>query len=245
MVESFFLASEQELTPHEVLRILQRESDDRQRRTRVARGLLTGIVVFVVAVTVLGIALGKDMGGIFGLFGLSGLIGITAASSGRHKMAARAAARLGDKRAFGPLVLLLSSEDPSIKKVAEEAVTALLPEIDELDYRALDADQQGALVKSLQSTKDLNLAVGILGLANRAGGVEMIGPLEQFCSARSPLKKNDKERAISLAKMALAEIRMRKARQKIDARVQELGGTLPEYASKVLGTEDETQGLTA
>lgn len=209
------------------------------------RALFTGLVAFVVTVVVIGILLGRDMGGIFGLFGLSGLIGISAASTGRHKMAARAAARLKDKRAFGPLVLLLGSEDPSIKKVAEEAVTTLLPEIDSLDYEALDAAERSSLMKSLLGTKNLSLAVGIIGLAHRAGGLELVAPLEQFCASSGPMKRKDKERAVSLAKMALAEIRMRAARQKIDARLEEIGGTLPGYAARVLGSDEDTVDVTA
>ena len=150
-----------------------------------------------------------------------------------------------DKRALGPLIEMFDTQDKVTRSVVEEAVRGLLSIIEQEDYDALDQVQVEKLLGALKTTEDLEFAAAVLGTAKRLGGRETIAPLEQFASGRSPMKKKDKERAISLAKMALADVRMRIAKQKIDTRLEEIGGSVDVYATRVLGSDGQSQELNA
>lgn len=166
------------------------------------------------------------------LLTMVGLGGATLAATGRHKMAATVAAELRDPRYLGYLIEFLKSEDKNMRTVAEAAVRDILGRIDQPGFGALDAPQRDQLARLLMKTKDLDLAATILGAAKRVGGPEWIRPLEQYAAEPSPMRKSDRDRAISLAKMALADIRMRAAKQRIDA--ETATKPLGEYASEVL-----------
>lgn len=240
-----FLEPGEDIGPEEVIRILQQESNLRRRMDRLIRGVaLAGIIFILTLSLVIYIRKGttEEMGSLGALVALAG---VGAAASSRHKLAAKAAARLQDKRALGPLVEMLDSQDKMMRRVAEEAVASLLPRIDQEDYDSLDRVQTEKLFSALKTTADLDFTAAVLGAAKRYGGRESIAPLEQFAAGRSPMKKKEHERAVSLSKMALADIRMRIARQKIDTKLEEIGGTVDVYAKKVLGQDDANQTLNA
>jgi hypothetical protein len=222
----------------DVVAILKEESNKRQSRVCQMKWTIAIFGTFLVAWAIFCIATGRDLeivsyGGVFASFGAA------MAVSGRHKLAARAAAKLKDKRAFGPLVELLFSEDKAIKEIAADAVQGLLPLLEREDFDKLEPARRGQLLNALAATKNIDFAAAILGAAGRHGDAQYIAPVESFAEGKSKLSKKDHPRGQSLARMSLADIRMRVAKEKIDARLQEFGGSLTEYTTQVLDNDGE------
>jgi len=233
-VKVFLSKSEQE---EDVVTILQQENAKRRHRQKVSRIVLVGFVSSYVVLLLLMKVFHGDLNDISGMSGLFGVVGASVGLTGRHKMAARAAAKLKDKRALGSLIEILgTSEDKGLRSLAEDAVAEMLPLLEEDDYADLDQTQKEQLAKALFRAKKLNFAVAILGVFRRFADIDMIPYIESFTAGKTALNKKDFDRASSLAHMTLADIRMRGAKKQIDARVQEIGGTLPEVASRILGS---------
>lgn len=228
--------------PEDVIAILKEESDQRHQRVVWVKWFVRGMITFLTLVVVLSFALHRDLGDLFGVTGLTGVIGMGLASTGRHKMAARAAAKLKDKRALGPLLELLVLEDKGMRDLAAEAVTGLLPLLEPEDFAGLTVHQKDLVFGALFATKKLDFAAAILGAVQHCGDFSTIDPIEQFAEGKSALTKKDHARAESLARMALADIRVRAAKLKIEEKLQEFGGSLPHYTSKVLEEHVDLHG---
>lgn len=222
-----------QLDADEVLAVLKDESARHRKNNFIFQALCWAILLFMVGATLTGHIEWSS------LLTLVGLGGAGLAASGKHKMAATVAAQLQEPRALPFLVEFLASEDKSMRAVASMAVLKILNTVDEPTFRSLAPHQRDDLAKALNATKDLDLAAAILGAASRVGGTEWIRPLEHLAGGHSPMRTRDRERAESLAKMALADIRMRAAKQKIDAT---MGDTpLDQYTSQVLGVDPEEE----
>jgi hypothetical protein len=241
-VKVFLANPEQgEANDQDIVDILQEESVARARRIKRAKTVWICVTSFMLVMVVLMIIFHGDFNNFSGIYGVFGVSGAAAAATGRHKMAARAASKLSDKRVASSLIDLLDTQDKGIRELLEEGLSKTLPLFEQEDYDALSDEQKSKLFKSLAKTQNMNYAVGAMGLLRRNAGTNAIPTLETVAEGKSALRKKDGARAQSLASMALADIRMRAAKKTIDARVQQLGGSLTDYTLRVLGDEASSQ----
>jgi len=224
----------------DIITILKEETEARRTRMARAKYIWISFTCFFVLMGILMIVFHGDFNNFSGFYGFFGIAGAAAAASGRHKMAARAAAKLSDKRTAPSLMELLDTQDKDVRGLVELGLTNVLPLLDENDFATLTEEQLAHVLRSLGKTQNMNYAVATMGMLRRFGGVNAIHTLESIAEGRSALRKKDGARAQSLASMTLADIRMRAAKKKIDERVQELGGSLTEYTTRVLGEDPAT-----
>src|SRR5262249_48385105 len=133
----------------DVVTILRQESAKQRKRKQTARIVAVSFISSYIIIVLAFLIMRRDISDLSSMGGMMGVMGATAALTGRHKMAARAAAKLKDKRAIGSLLEILSSEDKELRALAEEAVAEMLPNLQAADYAQLDQVQIEALGKAL------------------------------------------------------------------------------------------------
>lgn len=222
-----------EIGPEEVTRILIAESQEWQRRNRIVRWTAGAGIVFVLTVAVVMFIRKGTTEDLAGLGGMIALLGIGAASTARHRLAAKAAARLRDKEALPYLFELLGSQDKEVKELAEQACIELLPQLTKEELRAVQPQQLSALFAALHATARIDLATAILGAMKANGSSSAIAPLDAFAEGRMALKAQDRERGVVLARMALGDIRLRVAGEEIERRVGLSESRLAEGAAQL------------
>ncbi len=244
-VKAFLENPDQTGEGEDIITILEHESRARACRIKRAKIVWACMAGFMVVMVVLMIVFHADFNNFSGMYGMFGVSGAAAAATGRHKMAARAAAKLSDTRVAPSLIELLDTQDKGIRILLEEGLAKLLPLLDQQDYDALTEPQLSLLFRSLSKTQNMNYAVASMGLLRRCAGTNAIPTLETVAEGKSALRKKDGAKAKSLASMALADIRMRAAKVQIDAKVAQLGGSLTAYTSRVIDGESSANSVSA
>ncbi len=142
-------------------------------------------------------------------WGLGALwVGLTAGATQLHRFAlsprqsetARRLARYGSKRVIGPLTEALDWPDETIRSIALEALTDLLPTLNAGDTLVLNAKQRGILYRSLRMSHAIRheaFLSAILKALEQIGDDEAVGFVEKLknASAWHPAQKRIREQA--------------------------------------------------
>ena len=129
------------LDPEAIVKALHEESLNRQRQTGMLR--VCGALLLIIALC--GAFLAYRSGGEFDASAISVLLlasGLAASFSGKHRLAVRLAATLRDRRALGPLIDCLDSEEEDVPNVAVEAMLPLLSDLEPDDLETLTDAQR-------------------------------------------------------------------------------------------------------
>lgn len=147
------------------------------------------------------------------LLGLVGLIGIGAGISPRHAAAVRLATRYNDSRLIPYFIEATASHQSEVSQLAQEALTARLTRI--MGPDELEPEVRAQLAKTVVVTAPDRYSRAAIEVLARTATAEAIEPLELFLKAPSTRKQSEIEPLKLKAQTALADIRMRVAKQAI------------------------------
>ena len=207
-----------------VLSVLRTESEKRRRRTRIIRGIVAGLFVLQIVLSIVLAIRGKfEVTDILTIISPLILIGgISAGFSPQAKAALLEALPGTDSRLVGFLCEALGSGDADFVAVVRERLEPLLAEI-EPGGAILTPDQQTALVASLPTATEQFQVAAIRGLT-QIGNKEAILTLEQYAAAKGP------KAVVSAARGYLPDLRMRLARNIIDSQLDRTAQAPPVVA---------------
>ncbi len=176
----------------ELLRLLDKESANRQRRRRMGYGFLVLWLVFVVGMAALDG--GKNIGSFTGMIG--SMLALFAATQAQ-KDAANVLSRYDDIRIVGALAEALSYDDKGLTKTASDALIRLLPKLRASDHALLSSDQRRHLDKALAQGKNRELAMAILDAYEQVGDRTSVSLLEKIAAGEVRAVRNQaiRERA--------------------------------------------------
>ncbi len=192
-----------EFTLEEVMGILEVETRKRQRRrTWIIAGMVSYVGLMLFLALLHWVLHRRFDPQIFNFMGsMGGVFGATAAFSRTHKAAAQRISEFQDVRAVGHLATAMEIQDKGTRRIVEDALTRLLPEMRASDAGLLNAEQRENLYRGLRR-KNPPLVLAILTALEQVGDSKAIPYVEK-------LEKNLLEQqaeAKKLARLQPAEI---------------------------------------
>ena len=205
-----------------VLAVLRTESDKRRRQTRIIRGIVAGLFVLQIVLSIVLAIRGKfEVTDILTILSPLLLIGgISAGFSPKAKAALVEALPAQDPRIVGFLCEALASGDSDLVALARERLETLFS-LPEMDCEGLTGEQQAALTTSMLTAPESFQLAALTGLA-RVGNKEAILTLEQYSTHKSP-------KVAAQALKLVPDLRMRLARDIIQT---ELARSQPKVGSQ-------------
>jgi hypothetical protein len=144
------------------------------------------------------------------------ILGATAFST-RHRDALKSARQLADPRFVGFFAEAMNtSMDKEIIEACETGLLASLPLV--RNASEIPDDQLGYLYKLVSPTRSPRLIREVLEAIRRVGGSEGVTPLEIFRDQMAKSSAVDAQSLHDLTSMVLAEIKLRTAREIIEAK---------------------------
>lgn len=202
----------------ELLQILETESAYRRKAQRSLNVVIVSVLGLSAASLGYLIAVKGDtstlamMGGLVAIFGMG--IGMRPA----HKLAAEQAAKLADPTIAGYLCELLDNQEIEMKKLIEEALATSLTKVEPSHAVHFNANTRRLLCLSIATTSNPSFADAAVHALGQIGTLEELATLEKIAATSVMLPMpEDKERVANRASMAMAHIRMREAKVRIDA----------------------------
>lgn len=199
--------------PEAIVQALREESENRRRYTRTIQICAAAVLV----ISLLAAFFAYRRGGEFDTSAITVLVltsGLAASFTGKHRLAVRLAATLRDKRAFGPLIDCLDSEEADVPKIAIEAMVPLLPNIEPGDAAALTEAQRNLFAKVVDRKLEESIKLAYIAAYEATLLKEAIPTLEALANTSNEKKVSHKLRTAS--QMALGNIRIGRAKKIIE-----------------------------
>lgn len=203
---------------------LKKHGECRRRSIRAMVGLMGGIgAAWVVLLVLMYLKSGEvDLTTILSQFGLIGCFTSAWGLTQGHQAALKEAEKWQDPALVPHLLEVMDSDSADIKAGAKTGLTHLLPKL-QPEHAAAFKPHQIKLLTKLAKDKDAGMAEKAVAALGAVGDKHTLADLDAIAESYSTASKEELKKRSTLALQASGNLRIRLAKQVIDAKSVEVG----------------------